>query len=445
MGERVKDYNFSDDLYYRMLCIRGDSLNGNKEEDRNIMMELADKGLECNSSNRALMDYKAWLLVKAEKYDEALKMYKELAENPRHPASVDSQIGFIYYQDLKHHCRDSLQWYLKSLEKNGDYSGHFYAGMCHMYLNELEEAEKHFLILQSHEPDTLDSYFRLSYVYAMRNELDKALENINRTIEIVKDRKNERNWLRKPLGITQKGSIKMKRLMNQEDKIIIINRPDEDKNSDEPVVFYDLDGKLKLDLSGIGNITADKHSTGGVGDKTSLIVGPAAAACGIAVPKMSGRGLGHTGGTIDKLESIKGYRTELSQKEFFNIVKQTGFSIISQSGSLCPADKKIYALRNSSCTVDSIPLICSSIMSKKLALNADCILLDVKCGSGAFMKTQEDAEKLAALMEKVGTAAGKKCRALVTDMDSPLGNNIGNALEVKEAVEILMTRNLREE
>ncbi|MBR0140843.1 MAG: thymidine phosphorylase [Ruminococcus sp.] len=197
------------------------------------------------------------------------------------------------------------------------------------------------------------------------------------------------------------------------------------------------DSGEKLDLSGIGNITADKHSTGGVGDKTSLIVGPAAAACGISVPKMSGRGLGHTGGTIDKLESIKGYRTELSQKEFFNIVKQTGFSIISQSGSLCPADKKIYALRNSSCTVDSIPLICSSIMSKKLALNADCILLDVKCGSGAFMKTQEDAEKLAALMEKVGTAAGKKCRALVTDMDSPLGNNIGNALEVKEAVEIL--------
>ena len=193
MGERVKDYNFSDDLYYRMLCIRGDSLNGNKEEDRNIMMELADKGLECNSSNRALMDYKAWLLVKAEKYDEALKMYKELAENPRHPASVDSQIGFIYYQDLKHHCRDSLQWYLKSLEKNGDYSGHFYAGMCHMYLNELEEAEEHFLILQSHEPDTLDSYFRLSYVYAMRNELDKALENINRTIEIVKDRKNDQS------------------------------------------------------------------------------------------------------------------------------------------------------------------------------------------------------------------------------------------------------------
>ncbi|MDE5619247.1 MAG: thymidine phosphorylase [Ruminococcus sp.] len=192
-----------------------------------------------------------------------------------------------------------------------------------------------------------------------------------------------------------------------------------------------------LDLSGIGSVTADKHSTGGVGDKTSLIIGPTAAACGIAVPKMSGRGLGHTGGTIDKLESISGYRTELPFYEFAEIVRKTGFSIISQSGNLCPADKKIYSLRNATGTVDSIPLICASIMSKKLALNADGILLDVKCGSGAFMKTRSDAEKLAVLMEKVGKSAGKKCRAVVTDMDSPLGNNIGNALEVREAVEIL--------
>lgn len=192
-----------------------------------------------------------------------------------------------------------------------------------------------------------------------------------------------------------------------------------------------------LDLSGIGSVTADKHSTGGVGDKTSLIIGPTAAACGIAVPKMSGRGLGHTGGTIDKLESISGYRTELPFYEFAETVRKTGFSIISQSGNLCPADKKIYSLRNATGTVDSIPLICASIMSKKLALNADCILLDVKCGSGAFMKTRSDAEKLAVLMEKVGKSAGKKCRAVVTDMDSPLGNNIGNALEVREAVEIL--------
>lgn len=195
-----------------------------------------------------------------------------------------------------------------------------------------------------------------------------------------------------------------------------------------------------LDLSCINGITADKHSTGGVGDKTSLIIGPAAAACGIYVPKMSGRGLGHTGGTIDKLESIKGYRTEISFSEFSDIVNKTGFSIISQSGNLCPADKKIYALRNATATVDSIPLICASIMSKKLALNADCILLDVKLGSGAFMKSYEDACKLADLMEKVGNMAGKRCKAIVTDMNCPLGKNIGNALEIQEVVEILQNK-----
>jgi len=192
-----------------------------------------------------------------------------------------------------------------------------------------------------------------------------------------------------------------------------------------------------LDMSCIDGITADKHSTGGVGDKTSFIIGPAAAACGVYVPKMSGKGLGHTGGTIDKLESISGYRTELPFPEFAEIVNKTGFSIISQSGTLCPADKKIYALRNATGTVDSIPLICASIMSKKLALNADILLLDVKCGSGAFMKTNLEARKLGDLMERVGDAAGKKCRAVVTDMDSPLGSCIGNALEVKEAIEVL--------
>ncbi|MDE5855302.1 MAG: thymidine phosphorylase [Ruminococcus sp.] len=183
--------------------------------------------------------------------------------------------------------------------------------------------------------------------------------------------------------------------------------------------------------------TADKHSTGGVGDKTSLIIGPIVASCGVAVPKMSGRGLGHTGGTIDKLESIKGYRTELSFNEFTEIIRKTGFSIISQSDRLCLADKKIYALRNATGTVDSIPLICASIMSKKLAMNADYLLLDVKWGSGAFMKTEADAERLAELMEKVGKSAGKKCRAVVTDMNEPLGNCIGNALEVKESIELL--------
>lgn len=184
-------------------------------------------------------------------------------------------------------------------------------------------------------------------------------------------------------------------------------------------------------------LTADKHSTGGVGDKTSLIIGPIVASCGVCVAKMSGRGLGHTGGTIDKLESIKGFRTDLHLEEFEYILKKTGFSIISQTGELCPADKKIYALRNATGTVDSIPLICASIMSKKLAMNASILVLDVKFGSGAFMKTKKDAENLASLMEKVGTAAGKKCKAIVTDMDSPLGKNIGNALEVKEAVELL--------
>ena len=190
---------------------------------------------------------------------------------------------------------------------------------------------------------------------------------------------------------------------------------------------------MNLDIG----LTADKHSTGGVGDKTSLIIGPAAAACGVCVAKMSGRGLGHTGGTIDKLERISGFRTDLTIAEFKKILNETGFAIISQNEKLCPADKKIYALRNSTGTVDSIPLICASIMSKKLAMNADCLVLDVKYGSGAFMKTRSDAEKLASLMEKIGTSAGKRCKALVTDMESPLGKNIGNALEVKEAVEIL--------
>lgn len=203
------------------------------------------------------------------------------------------------------------------------------------------------------------------------------------------------------------------------------------------LTFAMRDSGSVLDLSSINKVTVDKHSTGGVGDKTTIIIGAMAASCGVAVPKMSGRGLGHTGGTIDKLESIKGYRTELQFNEFIDIVNKTGFSVISQSDELCPADKKMYALRNATGTVDSIPLICASIMSKKLVVNADCLLLDVKCGSGAFMKTEEDAQRLARLMEKVGTMAGKKCRAVVTDMNVPLGNCIGNALEIKESIEIL--------
>ncbi len=191
------------------------------------------------------------------------------------------------------------------------------------------------------------------------------------------------------------------------------------------------------DLSGVGAVTADKHSTGGIGDKTSLVIAPVCAACGLHVPKMSGRGLGFTGGTIDKLESISGFNVSMSFEKYIETVKNTGTAIISQSGNLVPADKKLYALRDVTSTVDSIPLICSSIMSKKLATGADCILLDVKTGSGAFMKNPDEAEKLASLMTEIGNDSGKKCRALITDMNQPLGHAVGNALEVEEAVQIL--------
>ncbi|MDO5560958.1 MAG: thymidine phosphorylase [Oscillospiraceae bacterium] len=200
------------------------------------------------------------------------------------------------------------------------------------------------------------------------------------------------------------------------------------------------DSGEKLDMSCIDGITADKHSTGGVGDKTTLIVAPVAAACGVKMPKMSGRGLGHTGGTIDKLESIPGFNPCIDYSTFTDIVNKTGFAIVSQSGNLVPADKKIYALRDTTATVDSIPLICSSIMSKKLALGADCIILDVKSGSGAFMKNEQDARSLASEMVSIAKLAGKKCRALITDMDEPLGSCIGNSLEITEAVEILRGR-----
>lgn len=193
----------------------------------------------------------------------------------------------------------------------------------------------------------------------------------------------------------------------------------------------------KLDLSGVEGITVDKHSTGGIGDKTSLIIAPVCAACGLHVPKMSGRGLGFTGGTIDKLESIEGFKVNIEFKDYIDIINKNGAAIIAQSGYLVPADKKLYALRDVTGTVDSIPLICSSIMSKKLATGADCILLDVKTGSGAFMKTADDAQKLAELMVKVGKSCNKKCRAVITDMNEPLGNAVGNSLEVIEACEIL--------
>ncbi|NLK39365.1 MAG: thymidine phosphorylase [Clostridiales bacterium] len=193
----------------------------------------------------------------------------------------------------------------------------------------------------------------------------------------------------------------------------------------------------RVDLSKIKGITADKHSTGGVGDKTSLIIAPICAACGVRMAKMSGRGLGHTGGTIDKLESIPGYKTTVDPQDFVDIVNKIGLSIIGQSGDLAPADKLLYAQRDVTATVDSIPLIASSIMSKKLAAGAECIMLDVKTGSGAFMKTTDAARELAKAMIAIGRRAGRKMAALITDMDVPLGRCIGNALEVIEAVDVL--------
>lgn len=191
-----------------------------------------------------------------------------------------------------------------------------------------------------------------------------------------------------------------------------------------------------LDLSKFKN-TVDKHSTGGVGDKTTLIVAPIAAAAGCTVAKMSGRGLGHTGGTVDKLESIKGYRTDLNENEFKNLIKKTGIAVIGQSASLTPSDKKIYALRDVTATVESIPLIASSIMSKKLAAGAKTIVLDVKFGNGAFMKTKEDALVLAQKMINIGKHCNRNVAAVISDMNSPLGYNIGNSLEVIEAVKVL--------
>lgn len=192
-----------------------------------------------------------------------------------------------------------------------------------------------------------------------------------------------------------------------------------------------------VDLSAIQGVKVDKHSTGGVGDKTTLVIAPMVAACGVKIAKMSGRGLGHTGGTVDKMESVPGTRTALNQEEFFRQVNEIGISVIGQSGEIAVADKKLYALRDVTATVGCIPLIASSIMSKKLAAGSDAILLDVTMGDGAFMKNLDDAIELARLMVSIGTSHGRKVAALITDMDKPLGHNIGNSLEIAESIAVL--------
>ena len=257
-------------------------------------------------------------------------------------------------------------------------------------------------------------------------------------IDIIEKKKNKKELTHEEISFVIKGMLD-KSIEDYQISSLLMAIVLNGMNLDETTYLTEemLNSGEKIDLSSIDGIIVDKHSTGGVGDKVTLILGPLLASLGIKIAKMSGRGLGHTGGTIDKLEAIPGYKVELSRDEFIKQVNDIGISIISQSGNICPADKKLYALRDVTGTVDSIPLIASSIMSKKIASGADIIFIDVKVGNGALMKTLDSAKELARTMIEIGKKFDKTVICILTDMNEPLGYAIGNSLEVKEAMDSL--------
>ena len=257
-------------------------------------------------------------------------------------------------------------------------------------------------------------------------------------IQIITDKKDKKALTKEQIHYFIKGYLD-KTIEDYQASALLMAITINGMNSEETAYLTEemrVSGEV-WDLSDIPGLKIDKHSTGGVGDKVSLILGPMVASCGAKMAKMSGRGLGHTGGTLDKMESIPGMKINLTKEEFKKQVKEIGVAIIGQSKDIDPADKKIYQLRDVTGTVESIPLIASSIMSKKLASGADCILLDVKCGKGAFMKNYEDAKKLAVEMVNIGKQLKKNVKAEITDMNQPLGKAVGNSLEIKEVIETL--------